>query len=152
MTGEGPMVERRKREDRREKPTPMLSRYAFWGGKRRKARRADDRQGGYYVDRYGTGAFILFTIIILLNVLDGFLAFYMLHALSEVENLFVRIIRQMGGEAFILIVFIIASLCALLLFVHKNFPLARIAIAAVIVFQIVTISTQLILILFFQAM
>ena len=144
-------MERRQKKDRRKTPTPIMSRYTFLGGKRRKARREDDRQGGYYVDRYGSGVFILFTVVILLNALDGFLAFYLLNALGGVDNLPVRIIREMGGEIFILAAFIIASVCALFLFLHKNFPLARLAIAAVIVFQIITISTQVILILFFHA-
>jgi hypothetical protein len=129
----------------------MLSRYAFWGGKRLRARREEDRRDGYYIDRYGAGAFIIFTVVILLNALDGFLAFYILNALGGVDILPVRIIRDMGGESFILVAFVIASLCALFLFLHKNFLLARIAIVAVIVFQVVTISTQLILILFFHA-
>lgn len=144
-------MERRQQKDRRKTPTPIMSRYTFLGGKRRKARREEDRRGGYYVDRYGSWAFILFTAIIVLNALDGFLAFYMLHALGGADNLPVTIIREMGGETFIVAAFIIASACALFLFLHKNFPLARLAIAAVIVFQIITISTQVILILFFHA-
>lgn len=144
-------MEQRQQKDRRNKPTTMLSRYTFWGGKRLRARRKEDRQGGYYIDQYGAGALILFTMVIFLNAVDGFLALYMLHALGEVDNLLIRIIRKMGGENFILVAFIIGSLCALFLFLHKNFPVARLAIGAVILFQIVTISTQLILILFFHA-
>lgn len=129
----------------------MLSRYTFLRGKRWIARREEDRCGGYYIDQYGSAALILFTIIILLNALDGFLAFYMLRALGGVDNLPLRIIREMGGETFILAAFVIGSLCTLFLFLHKNFPVARLAIGAVVLFQIVTISTQLILILFFHA-
>lgn len=129
----------------------MLSRYTFWGGKRWEARREGDRQGGYYVDRYGSGTLVLFSVVIFLNAVDGFLAFYMLHALDRIDNLPLRIIREMGGETFVLAAFIIGSLCALFLFLHKNFLIARLAIGAVILFQIVTISTQLILILLFHA-
>jgi len=67
------------------------------------------------------------------------------------ENPLARIIRDIGGETFILIALIVGSLFALFLFIHKNFPIARLAIGAVILFQVVTISTQLILILFFRA-
>jgi hypothetical protein len=144
-------MERRKLKDRRKIPTPMVSRYSFLGGKRLKARRKEDRQGGYYVDRYGVTAFILFSLVILLNALDGFLAFHMLQSLGHADNLLLRLIRGMGGETFVLVAFFIGSLCALFLFLHKNFLLARLAIGAVILFQIVTISTQLILIFFSHA-
>ncbi len=144
-------VERRKGEDRRKTPTPMVSRYSFFGGRRARLRRKEDRQGGYYVDRYGPIALFLFTIVILLNALDAFLALYILHEMGTVDNILAEIIREMGGETFILVAFIVGSVCALFLFIHKNFPIARLAIGAVILFQIVTISTQLILILFFHA-
>jgi hypothetical protein len=143
-------MERRQLKDRRAKPTPILSRYSFLGGKRRKARRGEDRRGGYYIDRYGAGAFVLFSIIILLNAFDGFLAFYILHTLGDVDTLPLTAIHRMGGETFILAAFVIASLCALVLFLHKNFPVARLTIAIIIFFQILTIVTQLILILFYQ--
>lgn len=145
------MAERRQLKDRRKRPTPMLSRYAFWGGRRVSARRADDRRGGYYIDRYGSGVFTLFTLMILLNALDGFLAFYILYGLGGVDRLPVRIIRDMGGEVFIMGAFVVASLCALFLFLHKNFFLARLGIAIILVFQVLTISSQLILILLSQA-
>jgi hypothetical protein len=144
-------MERRQLKDRREKPTPMLSRHSFLSGRRLRARRKEDRHGGYYVDRYGSAAFVLFVIVIILNAVDALLAFYMLHSLRGTDNLLVRIIRDLGGGTFILGVFVVASLCAVFLFLHKNFPVARLAIGAVIMFQIVTISTQLILILFFRA-
>jgi len=144
-------MQRREQKDRRKKPTPILSRYTFLGGRRLRARREEDRQGGYYIDQYGSGAFILFCVVILFNALDGFLAFYMLHALHGVDNLPLSIIREMGGEIFILAAFILGSFCALFLFLHKNFPVARLAIGLVILFQLVTISAQLILILFFHA-
>ncbi len=129
----------------------MVSRYSFLSGKRTRCRRKEDRRGGYYVDRYSAGALLLFTIIILLNALDAFLAYYILHEMGGTENPMARIIRDIGGETFILIAFIVGSLFALFLFIHKNFPIARLAIGAVILFQVVTISTQLILILFFRA-
>ncbi|NIO05985.1 MAG: hypothetical protein GTN74_15700 [Proteobacteria bacterium] len=143
--------ERRQKKDRRNRPTPMLSRYSLWGGRRESARRRDDRRGGYYVDRYGPALLFLFAIVILLNALDAFLALYILHAMDGIENVLTRVIREMGGETFIMAAFIVGSLCALFLFIHKNFPIARLAIGAVILFQIVTISTQLIIILFFHA-
>ncbi len=129
----------------------MLSRYSLFGGKRERARRSDDRQGGYYVDRYGAAALFLFTVVILLNAVDAFLALYVLHEMGGVDSVIATLIREMGGETFIMVAFIIGSLCALFLFIHKNFTIARLAIAAVMLFQVVTISTQLIIILFFHA-
>jgi hypothetical protein len=129
----------------------MVSAYSFFRGRRKEARRADDRQGGYYVDRYGSVVFVLFIVVVGLNAVDAFLAFIMLHVLGDVDNFLIRAMRDMGGETFIVAAFLIGSLCALFLFLHKNFWVARFAIGAVIVFQVVTISTQLVIILFFRA-
>ncbi|NIQ37040.1 MAG: hypothetical protein GTN81_00390, partial [Proteobacteria bacterium] len=79
-------TERRQKKDRRKTPTPMLSRYSLFGGKRERARRSDDRQGGYYVDRYGAAALFLFTVVILLNAVDAFLALYVLHEMGGVDS------------------------------------------------------------------
>jgi len=147
-TTEQGLVERRRGKDRRHRPTPMLSRQSFFRGRRFKARREEDRRGGYYVDRYGWWPFVLFMLIILLNALDGLLAFYTLRALEGVNNLPLRIIRDMGAETFILAAFALASVCTLFLFIHKNFPVAQLAIGAVVLLQALTISAQLILILF----
>ena len=144
-------MERRQIKDRRTKATPMMSRYSFFGGRRREARRSEDRRDGYYVDRYGSVAFVLFIVVVALNAADALLAFVMLHALGDIDNPLIAFIRQMGGETFIVGVFLVGSLCALLLFLHKNFWVARVAIGAVILLQIITISTQVVIILFFRA-
>ena len=144
-------MERRQLKDRRKKATPMMSRYSFSGGRRREARRSEDRRDGYYVDRYGSVAFVLFIVVVALNAADALLAFVMLHALGDIDNPLIAFIRQMGGETFIVGVFLVGSLCALLLFLHKNFWVARVAIGAVILLQIITISTQVVIILFFRA-
>ena len=144
-------MERRQLKDRRKKATPMMSRYSLLGGRRKQARRAEDRRDGYYVDRYGSVAFVLFIVVVALNAADALLAFVMLHAIGDIDNPLIGFIRQMGGEVFIIGVFLIGSLCALLLFLHKNFWVARVAIGAVILLQIITISTQVVIILFFRA-
>ncbi|MCA9774895.1 MAG: hypothetical protein KC466_20910, partial [Myxococcales bacterium] len=41
---EGPDGERRDIQDRRRRPTPAVSRYTFWGGRRREARRPEDAE------------------------------------------------------------------------------------------------------------
>lgn len=144
-------MERRQLKDRRKKATPIMSRYSFFRGRRREARRSEDRRDGYYVDRYGSVAFVLFIMVVALNAADALLAFVMLHALGDIDNPLIAFIRQMGGETFIVGVFLVGSLCALLLFLHKNFWVARVAIGAVILLQIITISTQVVIILFFRA-
>ena len=144
-------MERRQIKDRRKKATPMMSRYSFFGGRRREARRSEDRRDEYYVDRYGSVAFVLFIMVVAVNAADALLAFVMLHALGDIDNPLIAFIRQMGGETFIVGVFLVGSLCALLLFLHKNFWVARVAIGAVILLQIITISTQVVIILFFRA-
>jgi hypothetical protein len=145
-------MEQRHTKDRRKKPTPMLSRYTLFSGKRFWARRDEDRKGGYYADRFGRGEFVFFAIVVLLNGLDGFLASYIFHNLGDMNSLLVKSIRYLGGDTFVGVTFILASICVLFLFLHRRFTVARVAIAVIIVFQIGTISAQLIMILLFHTL
>jgi len=57
-------------QDRRKKPTPILSRYTIYG-RRCSFRRAEDQKRGGYVDRYGQRLFFYLLLIVGLNILDA---------------------------------------------------------------------------------
>ena len=62
--------EQRQQDDRRQRPTPMWSRYMLWGGRRGHVRRADERSGAF-VDRHGSRLFAMVLLILVLNLLDA---------------------------------------------------------------------------------
>lgn len=68
-------VDSRAIKDRRKRPTPFLSRYTFWG-RRKKHRRDTDPQKNYYVDRVGTGYGIVIIAIFILSVSDSLFTLY----------------------------------------------------------------------------
>src|SRR5262245_3331079 len=65
--------------DRRRGPTPRFSRFALWGGRRRKARRGSEREGSF-VDLYGWRLFLMIVWIALMNIGDSFFTLVHLQA------------------------------------------------------------------------
>jgi hypothetical protein len=56
--------------DRRRGPTPMLSWFTLFGGRRRHSRRGDE--SSVFVDQHGQGLFLVVTSVVALNVIDAF--------------------------------------------------------------------------------
>jgi len=62
--------DRRKNQDRRQKPTPGLSRHTVTGQRRHFRRREDQLKAGF-VDRYSPRLFVLLVLIVVLNIMDA---------------------------------------------------------------------------------
>ncbi len=126
-----PSVNRRSL-DRREHPTPMLSRYSFFGGRRAGPRRdGDDRE--IFVDRYGNRLYAAVLGIVLLNLLDAwFTLLFLSHGGVELNPLVDRVLAQ-GPEAFLLFKTLGIGVCAGFLTITKNFRAARIGLWIVLV-------------------
>jgi len=90
--------------DRRNRPTPRLSRYSFLGG-RRHAVHVEEREGTY-VDLYG--AWLFFTI-----------------AWVALMNPIAQTLLDLGRTEFVLWKSVMISLALMVLCVHKNFVLAK---------------------------
>lgn len=73
-------LERRNSSDRRGRPTPFISKYVFWGGRRRTVRRREERCLYLFVDAYSTKLFIGCLLLIFLSLAD---AYYTLWLISE---------------------------------------------------------------------
>lgn len=71
--------------DRRKRPTPMWSRYVFFGGRRRHVRRDEEREGAF-VDVHGPGVFVVILAIVGLNLLDAwFTLLFLSHGGKELN-------------------------------------------------------------------
>jgi hypothetical protein len=112
--------------DRRQRPTPMWSRYVFAGGRRRTVRRAEEREGAF-VDVHGPRVLLLITAILVLNLLDAWFTLLFLSYGGREMNPVVQAVLDLGGQPWpflILKTFGIGAACAFLM-LTKNFRPAR---------------------------
>jgi len=126
-------AERRVRADRRRQPTTMWSRYALFGGRRRTARRAEEREGSF-VDVHGPRILLLVLAIVALNLLDAwFTLLFLAHGGTEL-NPFVQALFDLGGHPWLFLGFktLGIGLCCGFLVLTKNFRPARIGLWAVL--------------------
>ena len=131
------------RVDRRNRPTPFLSRYTFWG--RRKAhRRTEDPQANYYVDRVGGRYWGVIILIIILSVIDSLFTLYHLkrgyREINPLLNAFLFHNNYFLGIKYLLTVIGIISLA-----LHKFFIFVRELIVLLIILYIALDIYQVVL-------
>lgn len=127
-------AERRGGPDRRRRPTPMLSRYALFGGRRRTVRRVEEREGAF-VDVHGPRLLLMTVSIVALNMLDAWFTLLFLSHGGQELNPLVQLVLDLGGHPwpFLLMKTVgIGCLCAFLV-LTKHFRSARIGLWFVLV-------------------
>lgn len=138
--------ERRILRDRRKKPTPILSRYTFWG-RRKEFRRKTDKERGGYVDRYSPGILFFMTLIVGLNILDAIFTTMILDLGGYELNPIVRSVIFLYGDKFWLWKFGIVSSSLIILCLHSKFRMVKTIIFSITLIYIAIISYQLKLII-----
>ncbi len=123
------VLDRRDRGDRRQQPTPMLSRYTFFGGKRKGDRRSRRHDG--FVDVYGQWLFFVAAAVVLLNALDAFFTMLFLGVGGQELNPVAQFLMDMGTPAFVLSKTIGIGVCMAFLVLVKNFKGARLGLGVV---------------------
>jgi hypothetical protein len=124
------VIERRSVPDRRERPTPFLSRYAVLGGRRCTGRRALERDCTF-VDQHGPVTFALVAAVVALNFLDAwFTILFLSHGGTEV-NPIVAALLEGGCWPFLLVKSVGIGLCVAVLTLTARFPVARFGLALV---------------------
>jgi hypothetical protein len=139
--------DRRILSDRRKQPTQALSRYTFFG-RRRKFRRKTDQERGGYTDRYSAGLFFVLILIVGLNILDAFFTMIILDHGGWEVNPIVGCVIQLYGDKFWVWKFVIVSISLILLCLHINFGRARTLINAVGFIYIAVVVYQIFLLNF----
>ena len=111
--------------DRRGRPTPRVSPYTFWGGRRKWIRREQEREGTF-VDVYGWKVACMILWVALMNVGDSF--FTLLHLqFGGIElNPVAQALLGTGRWGFVFIKSFLIALALVVLAIHKNFFLARV--------------------------
>jgi len=113
-------MEKRSFRDRRRQPTPLFSRYTFWG-RREGLRRREDQEKGGYVDRYGPGLLFFLLLIEGLNVLDSFFTMIILECGGREVNPIARSAIEVYGDHFWVWKFLLVSFNIVLLCLHSRF-------------------------------
>ena len=113
--------------DRRKRPTPMISRYTFFGG-RRKGGRRDGEVENVYVDVYSPQMIGLLLLFFALTVLDSVSTLTYLGKGGRELNPIAQLMIDQGGLFFVVAKGLLSGLCLLFVMLHKNFRPARVAL------------------------
>jgi len=116
--------DKRSLRDRREKPTPPLSRYSFLGRRKNLRRKTDQRKGGY-TDRYSTTLFFFLVLLVGLNILDSLFTMMILDQRGIEVNPVVRAAIALHGDRFWIWKFALVSFCLVILCLHSKFRVTR---------------------------
>jgi hypothetical protein len=115
--------------DRRHRPTPALSRYTLWGGRRKKVRRAGEKRTHLFVDLYSTRLLFLLVTIISLSCMDAYLTLLLIEKGKVIEaNPVMAALLPYGAFSFIFVKFIVTAAALLVLCLFKNARITRISL------------------------
>ncbi|MFO0933877.1 MAG: DUF5658 family protein [Planctomycetota bacterium] len=112
--------------DRRQRPTPMFSRYLLFG--RRRGGRRDGERERIYVDRPGPWVTAAFLAVCLLSVADAYLTLHELSRGATEANPVMRAALDLGNGGFVLVKTLMTVLGAAFLGLHKTWPLGRVCL------------------------
>lgn len=110
--------------DRRRSPTPRISRYSLFGGRRKVVRRSEEREGSF-VDLYSGQLLFLILWVALMNVADSFFTLIHLQGGGIELNPIADMLLVTGRRTFVLYKSGLIGVALLVLCLHKNFVLAR---------------------------
>jgi hypothetical protein len=116
----------RHQPDRRRRPTPMLSRFLFWG-RRRRGRRADE-QSRIYVDRPGGWVIAACVALISLSIADAYVTLLILSEGGMEVNPVMRAVLGLGHRPFVIVKIALTVAGAAVLCLHKTWPLGRLCL------------------------
>lgn len=111
---------RRSRDDRRARPTILLSKYIIIG-KRRLHRRREEGIGNIsYMDWYSLHLLLATLAIMLFCVADAFLTLWAISQGGVELNIFMDILIQQGTYHFVIGKYVITAVCLMFLVAHKE--------------------------------
>lgn len=115
---------RRQNGDRRLTPTPRISEYSLFGGRRRRVQRQAEVEGSF-IDMYSTTMLVWVMWVSLMNLGDSFFTLIHLQAGGIEVNPVADALLRTGRFGFVLAKGTLIGGALLVLTLHKNFWLAR---------------------------
>ncbi|MEZ6013861.1 MAG: DUF5658 family protein [Planctomycetota bacterium] len=115
---------RRRRTDRRSAPTPRISEFSLFGGRRRVVQRKEELEGSF-IDMYSTLMLVWVMWVSLMNLGDSFFTLVHLQAGGIEVNPVADALLRTGRFGFVFAKGALIGGALLVLTMHKNFWLAR---------------------------
>lgn len=113
--------------DRRKQPTPFLSRYSFFGGRRYYHRRTAEADCAY-IDLYSQRLVAFLLVFFVLTVIDSVSTLIYLDKGGREFNPIAQWMIDQGDTFFILCKGGLTAVCIIFIMIHKNFKYSRQAI------------------------
>jgi hypothetical protein len=113
--------------ERRKRPTPPLSRYSFFKGRRMYVDPKHTTDGAY-VDVYSWRLAILLLLFFVFTVVDSVSTLVYLEKGGREVNPIAQWMIDQGDLFFILTKGVVSGLCILFVMIHKNFKYSRVAL------------------------
>lgn len=144
MKSSGENIERRNLLDRRKGPTPFISRYTFFGGRRKTIRRCSDRGKYNFVDMYSPHLLLMLLLLLILNISDGFLTLILIKEnIAEELNPIMSFYLELGNIPFFTAKFFFTILPLFTFCLCKNFSITKVSIITAITIYISIIIYEL---------
>jgi len=119
----------RELKDRRNRPTPLFSKYTFIGGQRKSVRRGEDKKRHLFVDLYSTRLLIAIIALLVLSCLDAYLTLVLIGKGKVIEaNPVMAYFLDLGILPFTTIKFVITAFSLTILCLFKNVRATRISL------------------------
>ncbi len=129
--------------DRRKCPTPVISRYTFFGGKRKIIRRGENKKDHLFVDLYSTRLLIAVILLLCLSCLDAYMTLELIDKGTVVEaNPIMAYFLDFGILPFTTIKFVITAASLVVLCLFKNVNVTRISLPIAIKIYILIIAYE----------
>lgn len=130
--------------DRRNRPTPIISRHTFIGGKRNTVRRKADKKKHIFVDLYSTQLFITLLTLLILNLGDCYFTLKLIKENIIVEaNPIMAFYLGHGDASFVMSKFLIFTVSLFIFCLCKNFYITKVSLASSIIIYLLNIVYEL---------
>ncbi len=127
--------EQRQQTDRRQEPTPFLSRHTF-RGRRRQARRTEEQEN-YYVDRIHPTMYKYLWGLLGLALIDGLATLYEVYRLGATEaNPIMASLLNIGEAWFLVIKYSVTVVALLVLLLHQFFRHVQLILSGLLLFYL----------------
>jgi hypothetical protein len=123
----------RRGQDRRNKPTPFLSRYSFLGGRRKHGGARGGEREGAFVDVYSFRLWVILSLVLTLNFLDSHFTLMYLARGGEEGNPIAVLLLGASMATFLIVKALGMGLGTALLCILKNFRNARLGVLFVLI-------------------
>lgn len=114
----------RQGSDRRRRPTSPFDAFRP-GGRRQWPRRAEERAGPYFVDRFPTAMLAMIVALLVLTLLDGVLTLQLMDINSEEANPLMAQLISRGDVAFLMGKYLLTAAGLPFLVIYQHYPLFR---------------------------